>query len=333
MRALTALRPSQGGPNGSLYARLQASLQPPALQLPDTLRVPRHAHRLDEATGGLLLVAKTRPALQALSMAFELKRTRKRYAAIVKGELLGSGSIDAPVDGKPALTTYRAVGVTPSASFGALTTVHLWPETGRRHQLRKHMALHGHPILGDRRYRAAGGPRVAAGSGAGGGGSQSQDEGHVSDAGSSEDHNSEEAERVCAASDAGAQQEVGSAALDAVRRRSAGEGTWEDSAARQQKAAAGSGSSDHLPASSAAKAEQHAARAQVAPRNQRNMDVLADGREAPLCLWAVELHFEHPVSKQAMTLSIPEPAMYEAIRRTERVDPSNSSGATVGIVT
>ena len=92
-----------------------------------------------------------------------------RYLAIVKGRLEGSGRSDVPLQGKAATTDYRAEAHTDSCGGGSqeggggggggsgwgccLTTVSLWPRTGRTHQLRKHMAYLGHPILGDPRYR------------------------------------------------------------------------------------------------------------------------------------------------------------------------------------
>ena len=54
---------------------------------------------------------------------------------------------------KASLTTYRVVSRTFSTPPSQkITTVDLWPETGRKHQLRRHLSLVGHPILGDRRY-------------------------------------------------------------------------------------------------------------------------------------------------------------------------------------
>lgn len=63
--------------------------------------------------------------------------------------------IEVPLQGKHAATRYQAVLQTPSAHRrgGCLTTVHLWPLTGRTHQLRRHMQQLGTPMLGDTRYR------------------------------------------------------------------------------------------------------------------------------------------------------------------------------------
>ncbi|CAM9814152.1 unnamed protein product [Pylaiella littoralis] len=117
------------------------------------LHRPLHCHRLDKPTGGLLICAKTRPALSALSDAFEKRLVSKRYVALVAGELEGSGAIVTPLDGKASHTNYRVRGPpVRSLKTPIITTVDLWPITGRHHQLRKHLSSLGCPILGDRRY-------------------------------------------------------------------------------------------------------------------------------------------------------------------------------------
>ncbi|CAM9462996.1 unnamed protein product [Ectocarpus sp. 6 AP-2014] len=117
------------------------------------LHRPLHCHRLDKATGGLLICAKTRPALSAVGDAFEQRLVSKRYVALVAGELEGSGAIVTPLDGKACLTNYRVRGPpVRSLKTSVITTVDLWPVTGRLHQLRRHLLSIGCPILGDRRY-------------------------------------------------------------------------------------------------------------------------------------------------------------------------------------
>ena len=81
--------------------------------------------------------------------------------AILKGRLEGSGSIEQQLQGKAASSSFRVEqhtildsGLGGGQDWGCcLTTASLWPHTGRNHQLRKHMAYLGHPILGDSRYR------------------------------------------------------------------------------------------------------------------------------------------------------------------------------------
>ena len=119
---------------------------------PDALPWPHTVHRLDDRTGGIVAVAKTATANMGLGRIFQHRQVRKRYRAIVIGRLEGSGRVTVDVQDKTAASRYAACIHTPSTRFGWLTTVDLWPETGRTHQLRQHMAHLGHPILGDDLY-------------------------------------------------------------------------------------------------------------------------------------------------------------------------------------
>jgi 23S rRNA-/tRNA-specific pseudouridylate synthase len=84
---------------------------------------------------------------------FQHKTIRKRYKAIVLGKLnKESGTIDTKIEGKESLTEYEVVKSTPSAKYGFLSLVDLYPVTGRTHQLRIHMAELGHPVIGDKYY-------------------------------------------------------------------------------------------------------------------------------------------------------------------------------------
>ena len=87
-------------------------------------------HRLDAETGGLLLVAKTRPAFRALSTALEAREVRKEFTALVGGQLLGKGRVELPLDGRPSASEWRAVDCVQSRRHGWVTTVHLRLLTG-----------------------------------------------------------------------------------------------------------------------------------------------------------------------------------------------------------
>lgn len=121
-----------------------------------SLKWPRPVHRLDALTAGLLVVAKTSNALVNLNRQFELGAVQKKYCAIVMGHLKGSGTITFPIDEKEAITEYEERKVVPSLKNKWLTLVEINLKTGRTHQIRKHLAHLGHPILGDKLYGVAG---------------------------------------------------------------------------------------------------------------------------------------------------------------------------------
>ncbi len=119
-------------------------------------------HRLDRATSGLIICAKSASALAWLQKQFAQRRTKKTYIAVVSGVFkLPEAIIDLPIErdpkkpqtfrvgtnGKPATTTYRVL-----RTDGVHTLVELKPQTGRTHQLRVHMNYLKHPIVGDTLY-------------------------------------------------------------------------------------------------------------------------------------------------------------------------------------
>lgn len=122
-------------------------------------------HRLDRATSGVMIAAKTPEALSWLQKQFSTRKVKKTYAAVVTGHLRTEQAIvDMPIErnpkrpqtfrvgsnGKPAVTEYKVA--TSNAKYSLLE---LKPATGRTHQLRVHLAHIGHPIIGDGLY---GGP-------------------------------------------------------------------------------------------------------------------------------------------------------------------------------
>ena len=118
------------------------------------------AHRLDRKTSGVLLFAKTKAGDSELQQLFQNRKVTKVYKAIVRGWLEESGTIDYALTSeektKEATTHYKRLEQFEiDLPFGQHATsryslVELHPETGRFHQLRKHMAHIHHPILGDR---------------------------------------------------------------------------------------------------------------------------------------------------------------------------------------
>ena len=113
---------------------------------------PRPVHRLDFPTTGLLLIGKTTCSIQKLNQLFENKEIAKSYHAITIGQMLEKGTIQYSIDGKSALSTFSKIKTVSSERFSYLNLVELFPSTGRRHQLRKHLSEIGNPILGDQEY-------------------------------------------------------------------------------------------------------------------------------------------------------------------------------------
>lgn len=119
--------------------------------LPDAT-TPQPVHRLDYATTGVLLVGKTSSSIRALNIIFENRAVSKTYYAVTIGEMEDEGEITSEVDGKKSQSNYKLCESVPSERFGKLNLVKLEPQTGRRHQLRIHLATLGNPILGDKEY-------------------------------------------------------------------------------------------------------------------------------------------------------------------------------------
>jgi len=118
----------------------------------DALKWPLPTHRLDKATSGLLIIAKTINCRIALGRLFENKEIEKTYHAIVMGEIPKSGIIDSEVDNKNAITHFETIKTVNSLRSKKLNLVQFEPKTGRTHQLRIHSACIGKSILGDSIY-------------------------------------------------------------------------------------------------------------------------------------------------------------------------------------
>ncbi len=136
----------------SLFSRVKAEF-----------KLAQLVHRLDLSTSGVVVMALRRKAERELKRQFAERIVKKRYLAVVAGQLApASGSIDFPLTvdieqpprqkvcyqhGKAALTHYRLLQQLASSAL-----VELSPVTGRSHQLRLHMLALGHAILGDAFY-------------------------------------------------------------------------------------------------------------------------------------------------------------------------------------
>ncbi|WP_262711416.1 RluA family pseudouridine synthase [Gramella jeungdoensis] len=119
---------------------------------PDALSKPTPVHRLDNQTSGILLIAKTKTAQIELGKQFKNQTIKKKYCAIVIGEVLKSRIINSPIENKPSETNFEIIKVVKSLKYKELTCLKAFPKTGRTHQIRIHMSSIGHPILGDKLY-------------------------------------------------------------------------------------------------------------------------------------------------------------------------------------
>jgi len=160
---LIAIDKPQGVPSHPTFARKLGT----ALQLTEEWLRRREGkkvllwplHRLDTATSGVLLFAKTKAAARAVNQNFARRRVAKRYVALVSGVpspasgeirlALSEGNLrtEPSATGKDASTRYRVIEEAATAAL-----VELEPMTGRMHQIRVHLAAIGHPVVGDGKY-------------------------------------------------------------------------------------------------------------------------------------------------------------------------------------
>ena len=110
-------------------------------------------HRLDRGTSGVLVLALGPEAARRMAQAFESGRVRKRYLALVRGIPPAGGVIDHPIPRSPggprvpAVTRFRTL-----ATFERYAWLEVVPESGRLHQIRRHLKHISHPLIGDVRY-------------------------------------------------------------------------------------------------------------------------------------------------------------------------------------
>ncbi|MDO4670117.1 MAG: RluA family pseudouridine synthase [Aerococcus sp.] len=158
------VHPAEGHQNGTLVNRLVAYAHQNSFTLPEgsAWYRPGIVHRLDKDTSGLMVVAKTARAYQALVHQFQSHAIHRGYRGLCYGEWEDDeGVIDAPIgrdpnhrtrfmvlaDGQRAVTHFKRV-----AWYDGYTLVDFELETGRTHQIRVHTAFVNHPIADDPLY-------------------------------------------------------------------------------------------------------------------------------------------------------------------------------------
>ena len=106
-------------------------------------------HRLDRAATGLIIIAHQKKIAAYFSNLFQQRQINKRYQAIVHGQFPEYNKLDGEIGGKPALSHATALKYNELLDQSLLE---ISIETGRKHQIRRHLSEAGFPIVGDRLY-------------------------------------------------------------------------------------------------------------------------------------------------------------------------------------
>ena len=158
-----AIHPGSGIAGETLVDQARAYLERQGLQVAEGEFKPSPAHRIDRETSGVVVIAKTRQAMVRLTEMFTAGEVDKTYLALAKGRFQReSGSVDLRLpERQQTSASRRERGVNLQAALthwrkldaGAeATLLELIIETGRTHQIRRHLQAIGHPVVGDTRY-------------------------------------------------------------------------------------------------------------------------------------------------------------------------------------
>jgi len=153
------VHPAAGNPDGTLQNAL-LNFDPRLAALPRAGIV----HRLDKDTSGVMVVARSLRAHSSLVGQLQTRAMSRVYRAVVMGDMIAGGTVDAPIgrhpvdrkrmavapSGRPAVSHYRVI-----ERFQGLTHIEVALESGRTHQIRVHMAHIGHALVGDPVYGRA----------------------------------------------------------------------------------------------------------------------------------------------------------------------------------
>jgi 23S rRNA pseudouridine955/2504/2580 synthase len=157
------IHPGTGITGDTLVDQARAYLARQGLEVAEGEFKPSPAHRLDRETSGVVVVAKTRQAMVRLTEIFTAGEAKKTYLALAKGRFQKErGTIDVRLpEHQQTFANKQVRGVNMQeavthfaklAGGNEATLLELGIETGRTHQIRRHLAAIGHPVVGDARY-------------------------------------------------------------------------------------------------------------------------------------------------------------------------------------
>ena len=119
--------------------------------------LPYSVHRIDKETTGILIVAKNRKFAQLFTSLFRMRKIHKTYLGVVLGQFQkNKGTLKDELFYYENEKKIKAIAITHYVVLDVnnnYSLLKLNPETGRKHQLRKQLLIHGNPILGDTKYR------------------------------------------------------------------------------------------------------------------------------------------------------------------------------------
>jgi 23S rRNA pseudouridine1911/1915/1917 synthase len=104
-------------------------------------------HRLDKETSGLIIFAKSKVAREAMMELFRCRKVKKVYTAFVHGGITPVGTINRRIEGEQALTSYKRL-----QQLEHFAVLEVRPETGRKNQIRLHLKMIGHPLVGETKF-------------------------------------------------------------------------------------------------------------------------------------------------------------------------------------